>query len=172
MKNADIFHFPGFNSIVLCISWGRTWTLPQGCTIVSWLHLPSLCIPSLPWLTTVQTCILGFRKEEAEICSLQTRNRGHRKASMPRSSTGSFSVSFSASLCLLPRKLTWHPYWLAFCAKFHPLFNGASPPHLPAPYCSSMCTGSTSANCQMSGFVPPSPLLTALFLRSRCLLWN
>ena len=56
-------HLPfgrGFSSteelkdIVMCIPWGGTRTLPQGCTIVSWLFLPFLCIPSLPWLATVE----------------------------------------------------------------------------------------------------------------------
>ena len=31
------------------ILWGRTRTLPQGCTIVSWLFLSCVCIPSLTW---------------------------------------------------------------------------------------------------------------------------
>ena len=44
------------------ISWGETRTLPQGCTIVSWLLLPCLCIPSLLWLATVWICPLGLRE--------------------------------------------------------------------------------------------------------------
>ena len=35
---------------------GGTRTLLQGCAIVSWLLLPCLCIPSLPWLASVWTC--------------------------------------------------------------------------------------------------------------------
>ena len=40
---------------VLCITWGRIRTLPQSCTIVSWLLLPCLHISSLPWLVIVWT---------------------------------------------------------------------------------------------------------------------
>ena len=36
-----------------------TRTLPQGCTIVSWLSY--LCISSLPWLADVWICCLGLR---------------------------------------------------------------------------------------------------------------
>ena len=37
--------------IVLCIPWGETRTLPQDCTIVSWLLLPliSICLNLLGW---------------------------------------------------------------------------------------------------------------------------
>lgn len=61
------WHLPlvgGFSSveelrdIVICIPGGGTRTLPQSCTIVSWLLLSLLCIPSLSWLTTVWTCSL------------------------------------------------------------------------------------------------------------------
>ena len=48
--------------IVLCIPWGGTRTLPQGCSIVSWLLLPYLLIPSLPWLATVWICPLELRE--------------------------------------------------------------------------------------------------------------
>ena len=48
--------------IVMCIPWGGTRTLLQGCSAVSWLFLPCLCIPSLPWLATVWTCPLGLRE--------------------------------------------------------------------------------------------------------------
>ena len=47
--------------IVVCLPWGRIRTLPQGCTI-SWLLLPYLCIPSLPWLATVWTCALKLEE--------------------------------------------------------------------------------------------------------------
>ena len=36
--------------------------VPQGCTIVSRLPLPCLCIPSLPWLATVWICPLELRE--------------------------------------------------------------------------------------------------------------
>ena len=41
---------------------GGTRTLPQGCTIVSWLFLLCFCIPSLPWLATVWICPLELRE--------------------------------------------------------------------------------------------------------------
>ena len=52
-------------------------TLLQGCTIVSWLLLPYLCIPSRPWLATVWTCLLELGEGRSwrlnEDCFLQTR---------------------------------------------------------------------------------------------------
>ena len=48
--------------IVMCIPWGGTRTLPQGCTIVSWLLLPGLCTPSLPWVAMVSTYPLDLRE--------------------------------------------------------------------------------------------------------------
>ena len=65
MKNASIFHLLGFckefKDIVMCIPWSKTKTLPQGCTIVSWLLLPCLSVQSrhsvtsgfaTPWTAT------------------------------------------------------------------------------------------------------------------------
>ena len=53
--------------IYIYIPWGGTRTLSWGCTIVSWLLLPSLCMPSLSWLATVWTCPLELREgQEAE----------------------------------------------------------------------------------------------------------
>ena len=46
----------------LCIPRGGTRTLPQGCTIVSWLLLPCVCIPSLSWLADVWICPLELRE--------------------------------------------------------------------------------------------------------------
>ena len=46
----------------MCIPWGGTRTLPQGCTVVSWLLLSCLCFPSLPWLATVRICPLELRE--------------------------------------------------------------------------------------------------------------
>ena len=51
------------NSVV-CVPWWETRTLPQGCTSVSWLFFPGFCIPSLPWLATLWTCLLELR----EVC--------------------------------------------------------------------------------------------------------
>ena len=39
-----------------------TRTLPQGCTVVFCPLLPCLCIPSLPWSTTIWTCPLESGK--------------------------------------------------------------------------------------------------------------
>ena len=51
----------------MCVSGEGTRILPQGCTIVSWLFLPCLCIPFLPWSAAVWTCSLELRKvREAE----------------------------------------------------------------------------------------------------------
>ena len=43
-------------------------TAPPGkpCTIVSWLFLPCLHIPSLPWLAAVWTCPLELREGDTE----------------------------------------------------------------------------------------------------------
>ena len=60
----------------------RNQDLPQGCTIVSWLLLPGLCIPSLPRSATALWN--SGKVMEAEACSLKTRNGGHRKACVPR----------------------------------------------------------------------------------------
>ena len=46
----------------LYIPGGGTRTLPQGCTIVSWLLLPSFCVPSLSWLAVVWICPLELRE--------------------------------------------------------------------------------------------------------------
>ena len=48
--------------IAIYIPWVPTRTLPQGCTIVSWLLLPCFCISSLPWLATVRICPLELRE--------------------------------------------------------------------------------------------------------------
>ena len=76
--------------IVMFISWGRTRTRPQYCPIVSWLFLLCLCIPSLPWLATIWVCHLGLREGHGvwSLFPIKTRNRVHRKASVPGSPTG------------------------------------------------------------------------------------
>ena len=60
----------------MCIPWSGTRTQPQGRTIVSWLLLPCLCIPSLPWLATVQICPLELREGHGGWSLFPTRNRG------------------------------------------------------------------------------------------------
>ena len=85
----ECWHLKKLKDIVLCIPWGGTRTFPQGCTIVSWLPLPCLWIPSLPGLATVRICPLE-RREGHEGWS---QEMGDRKASVPRSPTGSCLVS-------------------------------------------------------------------------------
>ena len=48
--------------IVVCVPWGGNQDLSQGWIIVSWLLLPYLCSPSLPWLAPVWTCSLELRE--------------------------------------------------------------------------------------------------------------
>ena len=68
--------------------------LPQGSTIGSWPLLPCLCILSLPWLATLEPALWNSVKVmEVGVCSQQTGKGGHRKDSMPRSPTRSYSVS-------------------------------------------------------------------------------
>ena len=55
----------------------RSRTIPQGCTIVSWLFLPCLCIPSLPWLTAVSSVLCNLGKVmETGVCSHKQGTRG------------------------------------------------------------------------------------------------
>lgn len=54
-----------------------------GCTLVSWLLLPCLCVPSLN--LDVWICLASQGRSWSWICPLQTQNRGHRKTSIPRS---------------------------------------------------------------------------------------
>ena len=73
--------------IVMCIPWGGTRALSQGCTVVSWLFLPRFFIPSLPWLAAVWTCPLGIREDQGgwmKPISYRHKNGGHRKSLVPR----------------------------------------------------------------------------------------
>ena len=55
--------------VSLCIPWGVARTLPQGCTIVFWLFLPSLHIFSLLWLAIAWSALWNSGKVmEAEWC--------------------------------------------------------------------------------------------------------
>ena len=58
--------------------------------LFSELLLPCLCIPSLPWLATLRICPLELREGHGGWRGTQT---GDRRASVPRSSIGSHSVS-------------------------------------------------------------------------------
>ena len=50
------------HQIVLCVPWGGTRTLPQGCTIASWLFLLWFFTLSLPWSATVYICPLELKE--------------------------------------------------------------------------------------------------------------
>ena len=90
----------------LCIPRGGTRTLPQGCTIVSWLLLPCVCIPSLSWLADVWICPLGVKEGHGGwICPLQIQNRRHRKTSIPRSPHRVYLVSGFLGNCQYSRYL-------------------------------------------------------------------
>ena len=86
---------------VLCIPWGGTRTLPQGCPVASQLLLPCLCTPSLSWLATVWTCPLELREGQGgwikPISCKQEKGR-YRKTFVPRSPTASCSVSLWTQL--------------------------------------------------------------------------
>ena len=79
----------------MCIPWEGTRILSQGCTIFSWLFLPCLCISLLPCSATVWTSLVTqgglWKLNEANF--LRTRNGGHRKAFVPKSSTRPCSVT-------------------------------------------------------------------------------
>ena len=80
----------------MCIPWGGTRTLPQGCTVVSWLLLPCLCIPSFPWLAILWTCLLELREGHGgwiKPISCNQEMGDTKKVFVPRSPTGSCSVS-------------------------------------------------------------------------------
>ena len=80
-------------AIVMCITWGGTGTLPQGCTLVSWLLFPCLGILFLSWLVTVQTCPLGFKEAHRGWSLFPTNRNGGQKGSVPRIPTVSCLVS-------------------------------------------------------------------------------
>lgn len=62
--------------------------LSQGCTIVSWLSLPCLCILSSSLMSNCSNLPLGLRGgHQGWVCSLQTRNQGQ-KSSCPGAPQG------------------------------------------------------------------------------------
>lgn len=75
LKNASVsYHLPfvrGFSSAeerrdaVMCVSRGGARTEPQGCTIVSWLLLPGLCIPQNPASLLSNSLNLPFELRES-----------------------------------------------------------------------------------------------------------
>ena len=90
--------------ILLCVSLEAE--PGPGCTLVSWLLLPCLCVPSLPWLADVWICPLGVKEGHGGwICPLQIQNRRHRKASIPRSPHRVYLVSGFLGNCQYSRYL-------------------------------------------------------------------
>ena len=103
------------------IPWRGTRTLSQGCTIVSWLLLPGLCIPSLPWLAPVWTCPLEVwtcpqERRLNEAFFLQTRSGGTQKGfcaqqppkALPGFTQGSrLSSQLSSSTAAGPTDRAW-----------------------------------------------------------------
>ena len=68
-----------------------------GCTLLSWLTPPYLCISSLPWLAAIWICPLEIREDHGGWCLSpykQGMGKGcwQRKAPVPRRPKGSFSV--------------------------------------------------------------------------------
>ena len=68
-----------------------------GCTVLSWLTPPYLCISSLPWLAAIWICPLEIREDHGGWCLSpykQGMGKGcwQRKAPVPRRPKGSFSV--------------------------------------------------------------------------------
>jgi len=97
-QEVNIFHLLGVlvlpNSDFKCLSWGGPRALPQGCTIISWVSLLCLFIPSLSWLATVWTYPFCLRRGPGGWSVFPTNKKwGHRKAFVRRS----LSVSCSAS---------------------------------------------------------------------------
>ena len=81
--------------VVSTFHWG-TRTLPQSCSIVSWLFLHCLFIPSLPQLATVWNCLLELREYHGDWIrpiSYRQENGGWRNAFVPRSPIESSSAS-------------------------------------------------------------------------------
>ena len=84
MSNANIFHLLGVLEGVqrYCSLYPLKGTriLPQGWTIVSWLLLPCLCIPSPPWLATVWNCPLKlWEGHRGWNLFLKNKNQGMQK---------------------------------------------------------------------------------------------
>lgn len=84
----NIFHllrnFTSVKSLMILLS-GIS-TLLQGFTIVSWLLLLCLSIPSLPWLAPVKLQFWNSGQVmEVGVCSLQTRNGRHHTQEPDRS---------------------------------------------------------------------------------------
>ena len=88
-------NFTSIKSLMMLLS-GIS-TLLQGFTIVSWLLLLCLSIPSLPWLATVKFAILELRTGHGGGSLFFTNKKW--KASIPRSPTGPAWFQKDVILC-------------------------------------------------------------------------
>ena len=89
------------------IPWRGTRTLTRGCTIVSWEFLPGLCIPSLPWLTTVWIYPLELR-EGPGVWGLFSKNKKWEtwKGLCPGARRA--QIDFTSALCYLCGHFIWN----------------------------------------------------------------
>ena len=98
---------------VMYIPWGGTRTLPQDCTIVSWLLFPCSCIPSLPWLATVWICPLELREGQGGWRLFPAnKKRGTQKWFVPRRATQGHLVSLELhSFCALSSQTLYEHFF-------------------------------------------------------------
>ena len=93
-QTVNFFHLVGGSQylqnslkILLCVSLdGNQDPAPRLHYCFSWLFLPCLCIPSLPWLASVWTCPVGTQRRSwrlNEAYFLLSRNGGHRRLLCP-----------------------------------------------------------------------------------------
>ena len=103
-----------FKDTFVCIFWGRTWTLSQGSTIVSWLFLSCLCIPSLSCLATVRICPLELGVVHGGHSLFPTnKKQGARKGFWLRSPTGCSHSSLEPSIAYLPSSSFAFGMWVS-----------------------------------------------------------
>ena len=120
MKNASSSscHLPVVGGLVLqkgskIFPWGWTRTLPQSCPVVSWLLLPGLSIPSLPWLATVRTCSLELREGLGARSLFPKNKKGRtRKGFAPRSPTGAL-LGYTTTKFNMDKILLSNLQWIA-----------------------------------------------------------
>lgn len=80
--------------LVMCIPCSETKTLTQGCTAFSWLSSLGFVSPPFSDYQLFECALWNSGKVMGSpVCPLQTRDWGHRKASVPRKPTVSFLVS-------------------------------------------------------------------------------
>ena len=86
--------------IVKCIPWEGTRTLSQGCTIVSWLFLLFLFIPSLPWLAIVLIWPLELGKVKEAEWSLFPTNKKWEHRRICTWVPSKVQLGFKLTMCL------------------------------------------------------------------------